>query len=104
MSYSTLAHEKSAIITRVDAGVAWLDTRDKNWRSRVDRDTLDMSKPRRCIVGQAFGLWLNTTLSRSEYIKYGFLAPDGLTGFEPEPFDYRYGYYGALTNRWRLML
>ncbi len=104
MSYSTLAHEKAAIITRVEAGAAWLDSRDKNWRSSVNRATLDMSKPNQCLLSQAFGAWLNTTLSRSEYIKYGFLAPDGLTGYEPKPFDYRYGYYDALTNRWRLML
>ena len=104
MSQDYVAREKTAIAERVDAGIDWLDKRDRNWRSRVNRTTLDLSKPTQCILAHIFGSWLNTTLTRTECIQYGFLAPDGLTGFEPEPHDYRSLYYEALTIRWRLII
>jgi hypothetical protein len=105
MPESSLANELTRIVERVDAGVDWLSKRDSRWASHVDGTTLDLSSPTHCILSQVFRKpWLQASLSRSEYIAYGFLAPDGLTGFIPERFDYRDSYYYALTNRWRLML
>ena len=100
---STLQDELSLIPNRVAAGIAWLDTRDRAWREKLSHTALDLGHPTQCILSQVFGAWLSVTLSRAQYIEYGFLAPDGLTGFTPEPFDARDGYYYALTNRWKLV-
>ncbi|MGH9316350.1 MAG: hypothetical protein ACRD1P_04510 [Thermoanaerobaculia bacterium] len=38
----------------VRRGAAYLDEHRPGWEKRVDLDTLDMSSPRHCVLGQAY--------------------------------------------------
>lgn len=37
---------------RIEAGVAFLDQRFPGWAERIDMETLDMTDPENCILGQ----------------------------------------------------
>lgn len=42
---------------RVARGAALLDRRRKNWRSKIDVDSLDMAHGSYCILGQLYGYY-----------------------------------------------
>lgn len=86
----------------VRAGICLLDRIKPEWRQLVDRDTLDMRDPLRCIAGQVFA---NEGGSGSHLDGYSYLLTEVMKpgwddcdhGFyiHPEGSD-----YAGLKNAW----
>jgi hypothetical protein len=62
---------------RVARGVALLDEKCPDWRTRVNPDTLDMRTNRMCILGQLYGCYGDGLVTvriatRIEATRYGF--------------------------------
>src|SRR5258706_849059 len=75
----------------VRAGIELLDRVKPEWRSLVDRDTLDMLNPRKCIAGQVFA---NEVRPEGEVDGYTYLIlhvlPHARINID---YDYGYGFY-----------
>ncbi len=68
----------------VARGVALLDEKVPGWRERIDFETLDIERPKFCIVGQACGGYTEgmhrlglEPWGEGEGQRYGFMSPDG---------------------------
>lgn len=86
----------STITERVAAGAAWLDENFLNWLHLVDLNTLRLSSPCRCVLGQLYGDFCD--------------RPEGLfaTAYD-HGFDTLVGYgtdaeYAALEDEWRRVI
>lgn len=45
----------TTIAERVEAGARWLDANRPGWVQRINLDTLDITDPCGCIIGQVYG-------------------------------------------------
>ena len=85
-------------------GIKFLDSEIPKWRRLIDRDDLDLSDPRNCIMGQIFGDYdrgrdiLGLDLEESEAMGFGLhdAKMDDADKYESE--------YYWLTDLWKGIL
>lgn len=79
----------------IDRGIALLDSKVPDWREVIDKDSLEMSSPTRCILGMVFGTYRTglDELGLTAGHRHGFSLPDDVEA------DYR-----ELTQAWRARL
>lgn len=54
-------------------GVAWLDAKCPDWRSKVNVETLNIRSWSKCVLGQVFGILTMPSLPK-DLIDYGWRA------------------------------
>ena len=79
----TLLQEKAT--ERVKRGASWLDKVEPDWAVLIDKETLELQIPWRCVLGQVFedriyGMngygFGRTVLTDAEIVEYGFDVTD----------------------------
>jgi hypothetical protein len=58
---------------RVQKGVAWLNAKFPDWRSKINKDTLDIRLWGQCVLGQVFGM---ETLTKTNFLEQNLLKGD----------------------------
>lgn len=68
-----------AVRIKVKRGIAWLDEIKPDWRSQIDLETLRLSRPDHCVLGQVF---------RDEAHEYNAENDDYMSGFDYAATNY----------------
>lgn len=94
---------------RVAAGALWLDEHGPvDWRDDIDVDTLDVSDPWLCPLGQLFGSYSQavnvTELASADLESFGFAAGYGTSGDCSADSRPTWVGYPELTDAWRELL
>ena len=87
----------------VKKGMALLDAQVPEWRDRVDLDTLDISKPYRCILGQVYADEMAISFTLNGY-EIGLRA---LSCTDPIGHGYMFGDFnsvGELQQTWKELI
>ncbi len=93
---------------RRDNFIAILDTTKPNWKSRIDKNRLDMSYCEDCILGQLYGLYtrgmLELNLNNEEAVKYALQVQGALSASFSGSDGQVEEDYAKLTKVWKEVL
>jgi hypothetical protein len=88
---------------RAANGAAWLDEHGPaDWRLRVDPDLLDLSHPRRCVLGQVYGDFFDAPSEANFSVNEDgwSISVSAERGFDAHEYDE----LEELTRAWRRLL
>jgi hypothetical protein len=99
---------RTRIVESVKRGVALLDEKVPDWRSKIDLATLDMNDTDHCVVGQVTGDFFYTGMKRlfpattpstnwAAATEHGFYIPDDKVADTTEQHE-------ALRDEWRKVI
>jgi hypothetical protein len=91
----TVEKQRAAAEAAVKRGIAWLDAHKREWRKRIDIESLDLQYPCACVLGQLEGDFFQAAwehdIDRVRAGDLGLAAPSGVS-------------YRTLTAAWRRAL